>query len=319
MKKNVYLDDFKSPLISILVINFNGSKYLGDILDNCIKSIFDNDYENFELLFIDNGSRDDSVEHIRNLFSYDERLKIVELKNNYGTTGAKNRGIKISSGELIYILNTDIYLKKETLKIMSKIMEQNPDIGILSCKLVRPDGEIQSEGESFYIRHSILGIVYPTFYRKLYLNNIKKRGNLNLVDWISGGALMIRKNLFDKLGPYDENYFMYSEEVDIAYKVKRMGYKVACITDYETIHYHKLTAKHYSRWQSDLVCRNQLLFMLKNYRGQKLAMGLGYYILGIAHNFLVSLLKLDEVELKRGFSRIRAFSYAKTPPKGPNI
>ena len=87
----------------LLIINFNGRKYLGEILDDCIRSILDNDYKKFEVLFIDNCSKDDSIDHIKNLFGYDKRVKIVRLNKNYGTTGAKNIGIKLSKGDFIYI------------------------------------------------------------------------------------------------------------------------------------------------------------------------------------------------------------------------
>lgn len=305
---------YDNPLISILIVNFNGKKYLGEILDNCIKSIFNNDYENYEILFIDNGSIDDSVEHIKKLYGNDKRLRIIKLDKNCGTTGAKNIGVKLSKGELLYILNTDIYLRKETLKKMNEVMKNNPDVGILSCKLVRPNGQIQTEGESFYTNYSLLGTVLPSLNHRLYMQNIEKRNNLNIVDWISGGALMIRKHLFNKVGPYDENYFMYSEEVDLSYKVNKLGYKVACITDYETLHYHKLTSKNFSKWQSDLVSRNQLLFMTNNFTGKRLALGLGFYFIGIFNKLASSLIKLDKMELKRGLSKIHAFAYVKKPP-----
>lgn len=316
---NLYVDYIKEnlkddPLISVIVINFNGKKYIGEILDNCIRSIFNNSYRNFELLFIDNGSKDDSVEHIKKLFGGDKRLRIIELNKNYGTTGAKNFGVKLSKGELLYVLNTDIYLKKETLKKMSEVMKNNSDIGILSCKLVKPNGIVQSEGKSFYTNYSLLGTLYPTLFDGLYFKNIKKRGNLNIVDWITGGALMIRKNIFDILGPYDENYFMYSEEVDIAYKAKKIGYKVACINDYETLHFHKLTSKNFSKWQSDLVSRNQLLFLQKNFTGKRKAWGYGCYIIGIFNKILSSLINLDPNDLKRAISQARAFDYMKKPP-----
>jgi len=315
-KKN--LKNNSEYLISIIIVNYNGRKYLGEILDDCIKSIIENDYENYEILFVDNGSKDDSIEHIKKNFSHEKRLKIIPLGDNYGTTGAKNRGIRLSKGELIYLLNTDIYLKKNTLKKMNKVMQDNKDIGILSCKLVGPDGKLQTQGESFYSNSSLLGVLYRSLYERVYLKNIKRRDNLNLVDWISGGALMIRSSLFEQIGEYDENYFMYSEEVELAYRVKKLGYKVACLSDYETIHYHKLTTRHYSRWQSDLVYRNMYLYMIKNFRGERLAFGLGCYILGIMHSFALSLIRLDEIELKNAYSKIRAFSYSKKPPKRPD-
>jgi len=315
MNKETKIQD--DPLISILVINFNGRKYIGQVLDDCIRSILESEYPKFEVLFLDNGSKDDSIEHINHMFGHDDRLKILDLGRNYGTAGAKNIGIEASKGELIYLLNTDIYLKKDNLRIMSDIMSKHSDIGILGCKLVSPSGELQTEGESFSNRLSLIGSIFPSLYKKTYMRRIKRRDNLNLVEWIVGGALMVRKNIAEYLDQYDEEYFMYSEEVDLAYKVRKLGYEIACINDHETIHYGKHTTKHFSGWQRDLEARNQLLFILKNFEKSELALSLSYLIVSIFFDFIISLVKFDELEYKKGLSKIRAFSYINKPPIVP--
>ena len=78
------------PLISVVLLNYNGKKYLGNILDNCIISILNSDYSNLELLFVDNGSNDDSIRHVKKKFCIDSRVKIISLQKNYGTAKGKN-------------------------------------------------------------------------------------------------------------------------------------------------------------------------------------------------------------------------------------
>jgi len=308
------------PLVSVVVINFNGRKYLGDILDNCIISILNNDYDNLELIIVDNGSSDGSVEYIESKFGYDGRVKIFSLKDNMGTAGGKNIGIYTSKGKYVFILNNDIVLKKKTLRKMVDIFENNDKIGVLGCVLITPDGDIQTEGEFFTKKISLLKILYPSLLDKVSKNRIIKnrKNNLNLVDWLVGAAVMLKKTVLMDINLYDEEYFMYSGEVDIAYRIKKSGYINACINDYNIIHYGNVTASHYSKWQRDLLARNSLMFLLKHHTGIKLAHSLLVYFIGIFRDLFYSLFSFDELEWRIALSKIKAFRYVKIPARAPS-
>jgi len=302
------------PLISIIIINFNGLKYFGKILDDCISSILINEYSNIEIIFVDNGSSDSSREHIHNAFGYDERIRIVALDKNRGTVVAKKIGIRESKGDFVFLMNNDIILKKDTLTKMVEALKNNPDIGILGCKLVYPCGGIQSEGEPFDTAApvSLLHVISPSIWKR----RIKtlRRGDLNLVDWVYGAATMMRKN---SLNLYDEEYFMYNEEVDLAYKVKKIGYNVACLTACEAIHYRNATARHFSTWKRDLVARNELLFICKNFPPTQLAWSVVIFAISIIDGLLFSLLKLNKTQLLNNLSKIKAFFSVKKDAKSP--
>lgn len=308
------------PIVSNIVINFNGRKYLGDVFDTCIDSILHNDYENFEVIIVDNNSSDNSINHIKEHFGHDSRIKIVALERNLGTTGAKNAGIKASEGKYVFLLNNDLYLKQETLSRMVNVLEDNPDIGILGCKLVYPNGKTQSTGELFSVKDSLLSAIYPTLFRrkKDYAIAKSSQGALNYIDYVIGAALMIRKALVEKISCYDEDYFMYTEEVDLAYRVKRVGYNVACLTDYEVVHYENATAKHFSSWRRDLLSRNQLLFIKKNFYGIKLASALMLNLIRIPIHFFYSILTRDKYPWEVAVSHIKAYRYVKQPAKRPS-
>ena len=100
----------------------------------------------------------------------------------------------------------------------------------------------------------------------------------------------------------------------LSYKVKNLGYKIACINDYKTYHYHKLTAKHFSKWKDDLVHRNQLLFIKNNFSGKNYAVSLTMFLLSAVNYFFTSFIRRDQDKLKKGISKINAFSYIKKPP-----
>ncbi len=305
-------------LVSIIVINFNGKKYLGNVLDDCISSILNNEYFNFEVLFIDNGSSDGSVEHIKHSFGHDDRIRIISLGKNHGTAKAKNEGIKASKGDIILLLNNDVILKKETLTEMVKVMKINPDIGILGCKLISPSGETQSEGESFSCFTSLLNIMYFSLWKRKNETKTNKLGNLNMVEWVIGAAIMVRRNMITKLSLYDEDYFMYCEEEDLAYRAQKAGYKVACLTTCEVIHYEDATARHFSAWQRDLRARNDLLFIFKNYSQSKLARALLLCILKIFYLWVYNFVTFDKFGLREVSSNFKAFRYIKQYVKPPN-
>jgi GT2 family glycosyltransferase len=308
-------EDSLSPSVSVAVINFNGKKYLDEVFDNCIESILNNDYENFEVLIVDNGSTDGSVAHIKNKFGSNNKIRIIALEKNLGTEGAKNVGVKEGKGQYILLLNNDIFLKKETLSKMVNVLEKNSDIGILGCKLVTPEGEIQTEGEFLSNKISLLSIIHPKLLKRI--NNAKitksKKSALNYVDYVIGAAFMFKKSLLMKLNLFDEYYFMYSGEVDIGHRVHKAGYKIACLNNYEIIHYGKLTSKHYSDWRRNLVSRNLLLFLKKNYSNIQLAYVLLLYVMRIPIHFFNSLFKFDELEWKTSLSYIKAFWYIRKP------
>jgi GT2 family glycosyltransferase len=310
----------KNPLVSIAVINYNGVKFLGEILDNCILSILNNDYDNFEVLFMDNGSSDNSIEYIQEKYGYDKRLKVVPLNQNLGTSGAKNVSIKISKGKYVFLLNTDIILPKYTLRKMVDVFENNPDIGILSGKLEYPDGETQSEGELFNIKESLMFALSPSLQLKVNRSNVTRQrvGNLTYVDYVIGAALMTRKDILNKLGSYDDAYFMYSEEVDLAYRVKKAGYKVACLNSLTVIHHENKTASNFSKWKLELLSRNHLLFIFKNYSSHQLAKALSTYFLRIFAHFFKSLILREKYEWETALSYLRAFDYIKKPARLPS-
>jgi GT2 family glycosyltransferase len=203
---------------------------------------------------------------------------------------------------------------------MIDVLEKNPNIGILSARLVTPKGELQTEGNFFSYKTSLLGAVYPSLLDKQQSKKISENrvGKLNIIDWMTGAALMLRKDIVISVKMYDEDYFMYSEEVDLAYRVKQSGYKVACMNDYEIIHFGNVTASHFNDWRRNLMARNILLYFFKNFHGQKLALSLFNFVLSTLMRFVISIIRLDELEWKIAISQIKAFQYVNEPAKRPD-
>ena len=228
-------------VLSIIIINWNNK----DILRDCLNSIYHthNDSE-YEIIVVDNHSEDGSVELIKSEF-----FNVVLLENveNLGFARANNQAIKIARGNYILLLNNDtVVTNTYCFDRMIEYMKKNPQIGILGCKLLYPDGTLQSCGESF-------PSVWRTFKSQILFTKTWKRlgkskkgdNRFKKVDFVCGACLMTQKEILDKVGLLKEKYFMYGEDVEFCYRVKKAGYDIGVLTDESIIHLHsKSTEKN---------------------------------------------------------------------------
>jgi len=305
------------PLVSVIVLNYNGKKYLDGLLDNCIASVLESDYTNIELIFVDNGSNDGSPNYVREKFGSDSRLKIVCLEKNYGTAKGKNEGIKNSKGDIILLLNNDTFIPTKAIRRMVEVLQIDENVGIVGCKIVSPNGEIQTEGVKFRKFLSILEVLFQNRFLDKNPGLYKKMRGVKMVDWVWGTAVMIKKDVIDKIGLHDENYYAYSEQIDFCYRAKKSGFEVLFLTDVRIVHYGGITSGHFPVWRTDLICRNKLLFILKHF--PPITIYIAFYI-----NFLDALrllglgfLKRDESQLQLAKSKLKAYSYIEKEAMSP--
>jgi len=121
-----------SPLVSIVVLNYNGK----DLVANCLKSLAATEFEDYEILVVDNGSTDGSVEYLKANYSANPRIIVHENKKNLGFAGGNNVGIGLARGKYIVLLNDDVQVKSDWLKNLVKLIEGDPTIGAAQCKLL---------------------------------------------------------------------------------------------------------------------------------------------------------------------------------------
>jgi GT2 family glycosyltransferase len=190
-----------SPAASVIILNYNGVALLGELLDKNLESVLDMTYSNFEVLFVDNGSSDGSVEHIRNKFGGDIRLKIVELKYNYGYAAGNNLGARHCSRDTKYLifLNTDTIVRHDLLTRVINVLEANKEIGSLYPWATPLDGSHKS---AWSIEGGLLDVPFS-----------------------GGWCLVIRKQLFEALNGFDEKFFICGEDVDLGWRVWLAGYR----------------------------------------------------------------------------------------------
>ncbi len=245
-------------MFSLIIVSFNTK----EILKNALSSIFAYcPREMFEVIVIDNNSGDGSAEMLNNLFG--DKIKLIINKHNAGFGAANNLGAKIARGEYLFFLNSDIIAKEDILSGLAKIFESRPEIGILAPRLILPDGSEQkfASGNFPSLADLILGKIKKDAAEKKYIK----------IDWVSGAALAIRKNLFDQAGGFDENFFMYFEDIDLCKRVKDISYQVAVLPSITVVHLGGKSLKN-DRQRKKHYYVSQDYFYKKHYGKLKLAL-----------------------------------------------
>ncbi|WP_167880922.1 glycosyltransferase family 2 protein [Methanococcoides sp. AM1] len=208
-----------NPLVSIVIVNWNGHRYLKD----CFDSLINQNYENYEIIFVDNGSTDNSVEFIKENYP---RTIIIKNNVNLGFAEANNIGVQKSNGEYIFLLNNDAWVEKNTIQELLSTYLKVDNLGVVGCKIKNPDGTIQDLG----VKIDILG--YPIGINKDITDNL-----ITDLFYVSGCALFMEKELFTQFNGFDERYFMFVEELDLCWRVKLQGYQIITNCNAEIYHY----------------------------------------------------------------------------------
>ena len=253
-----------NPKLSIIIPIFNSGR---QVLD-CLESIFKSNYSDYEVIVIDNNSRDNSSELIEEKFP---QVKLIRNEKNLGFTGGTNAGIKESKGELIFLLNDDTIIDPNLLDILIEELESSPQVGIVGPK-------IYFAGESnkiWFAGGKINWLKGETFHlnkRESKLEDDTKKE----VDFITGCALMIKREVVDKIGLLDKKFFAYYEDADWAQKAKKAGYSVIYVpfggvwhiksATASTVYFEDIKGKYFRMLGRYL--KFSILLKWKNYRNR---------------------------------------------------
>lgn len=211
----IYLYNIGNKIMkfSIIIINYNTKA----ITKDCIESIFVNCSGDYEVILVDNNSDDGSVAYLHKLFK--DKIKLIENETNLGFAKANNIGAKEAEGDYLFFLNSDTILYDNILKYFNSFINQQSNLGIVAPKLVLEDGTKQRRAYGDF--PNIFNTIFNKFKEE---KNIKEK--IFQVDWVSGAAFVIKKNIFKKINGFDEKFFMYFEDIDLAKRVKSLGFKV---------------------------------------------------------------------------------------------
>jgi GT2 family glycosyltransferase len=217
------------PLISILIVNWNGEKIISD----CLNSLRKQNYKNIEIIINDNNSSDNSIEVIK---KYKE-VKLIKSKDNYGFAGGNNIAVKKAKGKYVLLLNTDTEVTKDFLENLVVIMEEDTTLGVVQPKFLydnedSPHKNIINSVGAYLTNTGFL--YYPGYGKKDTRTLYNKRRE---VFSAYGACMLIRKEIIDMIGLFDDDYFLYFEETDFCMRVWLAGWRIEYIPG--IIIYHK--------------------------------------------------------------------------------
>ncbi|HPE52267.1 glycosyltransferase family 2 protein, partial [Methanothrix sp.] len=214
-------------LISVIVLNYNGKGFL----NSCLSSLASQTYSDFEVIVVDNGSRDGSPEYIEENYPW---VRLAKNDENLGFAGGTNVGIRAAKGEFVITLNNDSRADSRFIEELIKPMA-DPEVGVCAAKMLFPDGRINSAG----ICISRSGAAWD---RGMFEPD---RGQYEFVEEVFGacaGAALYRREMLDEIGLFDEDFFLYLEDVDLAFRARLAGWKCLYVPGARVIHHHGGTA-----------------------------------------------------------------------------
>jgi hypothetical protein len=237
--------------LSIIILSYNTK----DLTIDCLNAIVaqykpELEKEQFEIILVDNASQDDSIRTISNFqfpISNKNSIKIIESGENLGFSKGCNLGAKNAKGEYLLFLNSDTEIKDQGLLKMVEYLEKNEKVGILGGALKNADGTSQTSAGKFYNLLNLF-LMLCGFDRRVSPAKIQK------VDWVSGASLMIRRKVFEQIGGFEKELFMYMEDVELCFKAKKKGFL--------TYFYPEISLYH-----KELGSSNRAFAILNIYRG----------------------------------------------------
>lgn len=211
--------------LAISVVNFKSR----ELIRECLQSIYNKKWKvKFEVWVVDNSSGDNSGEFLKKLFP---QIKFIQNQKNIGFSAAHNIVLKQVKPRYVLVLNPDTQVLEGALDKMVEFMDNHPAVGVASCKVLNFDGSLQPNGGDLPLGLAVLtwlfnleslGIHKPSYHRV----DVDYYEKVNEVGWVSGNFMIIRREVFEKVGFLNESYFMYFEDVEFCYRVKREGFKV---------------------------------------------------------------------------------------------
>jgi GT2 family glycosyltransferase len=233
--------------LSIIIVSYNTKdltlKTIRLLLLNLKKEKF-----SYEIIIIDNNSSDNSINAIEEIKKQNQNIILIKNKQNFGYSKANNQGIKKAKGEYILFLNSDVLATRVNFSEILDYLDKNPDVGGLTVKVLLDNNQLD------WACHRGFPTLWNSFCYFLRLEKIfshiplinkifggyhlmgKNINQIHEIDSPSGAFFLTRKNVLKKIGGFDENFFMYGEDLDLAFRIKKLGYKIIFYPKCEVLH-----------------------------------------------------------------------------------
>jgi hypothetical protein len=231
------------------------------MLDNCLESVYRTiEKIQFEVILVDNSSKDDGLESILKCYT---KIQFINNSKNMGFARANNQGAKIASGDFLLFLNPDTTMIEDAVESMLDYIRSDSSIGILGPKVLNPDQTTQFSCRKFptvwsglFNRYSLTTRLFPNNrYSRDYLMLDYDHSSIRSVDWVSGCCMMMSESTLKKVGGFDENYFLFIEDVDLCQVIKKKGLRVVYFPNAKI--FHKISSSNARSTSRVIIKRHQ--------------------------------------------------------------
>ena len=214
--------------VSIIIVNYNTEKLILD----CIQSIFEKtEGISFEIIIVDNASPNEP-----SILKKDNRIKYIQSETNIGFGRANNLGAKYAKGNFLHLLNPDTILINNAIYVLWDYLRQHPNVGIAGSNLYQKD---LTPNHSYELRDPgvLQEFILPHFFRKEKRKDFNYTNTPQQVSYTTGASMMLKKEIFNQLKGFDEDFFMYYEETYLCYLARKKGYLIMNIPQSKIIHF----------------------------------------------------------------------------------
>jgi GT2 family glycosyltransferase len=253
-----------NALVSVVIVNYNGLKYLRQ----CLTSLLRSNYPFYEIIMVDNGSTDDSVNIIKTEFEqYRDKISIIQLPDNRGFSIGNRLGADHAVGDYIFFLNNDTTVEPSCLGELVKLMDDDVTIGVAQAKILLMDKPDTFDAAGFCM--SVFGIALP---RGEYEKDFGQFDRRDEISYAKGAAMIVKRKLWTKLEGFESMFFVYFEESDFCWRVWLSGFRVVFAPSARVYHVcAATTVKFVSHFLMFEFYRNQIVMLVKNLSLKSLA------------------------------------------------
>ena len=264
--------------LSIVIVSWN----VRDLLRHCLASLEPSRPElDLEVIVVDGASSDGSAEMVAAEFPW---VRLLVQDDNVGFTRGNNIGLAQAQGRTLMLLNPDTQVVGAALTTMLRYLDEHPAVGVLGPQLIFPDGQVQSSRRRF-------PTVATAFFESTWLQPVAPRSILCTyyvqdrpddatceVDWVMGACLMLRREVYEQVGPLDEGYFMYSEEMEWQRRIKAAGWQVVYLPEARVIHHEGKSSEQVVAQRHIYFQRSKLRYFRQYY---------GRWVSGLLRTFIL--------------------------------
>jgi hypothetical protein len=247
--------------LSVIIVNRNTA----DLLVRCLDHVFRSDLPTRpQVIVVDNGSTDDSVARVRSAYP---EVTIIEAGRNLGFAAANNRAFERATGEFLLLVNTDALLEQDCAKRLLDLMDSDPRAGMAGPQLLNEDGSVQTSYEAVptlateTLNRSLLKRLFPSKFP----SKSRRLDSAEPVEALIGAVMLIRRQAWERVGGFDEDYFFFLEETDLAVRMRGAGWKILHEPRAKAVHLQGGTAKSLQEQARIEFYRSRYLFFNKHY------------------------------------------------------